>query len=73
MTEDREAAALRHLPELCVSSDDVALLRNGGAVLLRGASAPIVLDEAWASFNGSAVAIGSVRAGHFHPNRVLKG
>lgn len=67
------SVALRHLPELCVSSEDAALLRNGGAVLLRGASAPIVLEEAWASFNGSAVAIGSVRAGHFHPSRVLKG
>jgi hypothetical protein len=42
-------------------------------VLLRGASAPISVPDAWASFNGSAVAIGSVKAGHFHPNRVLKG
>jgi tRNA pseudouridine55 synthase len=65
--------ALRHLPELCVSSEDAALIRNGGIVLLRGASAPIAVAEAWASFNGSAVAIGSVKAGHFHPSRVLKG
>ena len=65
--------ALRHLPELLVSSEDAALIRNGGIVLLRGAAAPVVLPEAWASFNGSAVAIGSVRAGHFHPSRVLKG
>lgn len=67
------SVALRHLPELLVSSDDAALIRNGGAVLLRGASAPIMLAEAWASFNCSAVAIGSVKAGHFHPSRVLKG
>lgn len=67
------STALRHIPELVVSSDDAALIRNGGIVLLRGASAPIALDDAWASFNGSAVAIGSVRAGHFHPSRVLKG
>ena len=65
--------ALRHLPELCVSSEDAALIRNGGIVLLRGASAPIVVPDAWASFNGGAVAIGSVKAGHFHPSRVLKG
>ena len=65
--------ALRHIPELLISSEDAALIRNGGAVLLRGASAPIAIPEAWASFNGSAVAIGSVRAGHFHPSRVLKG
>ena len=67
------AVALRHLPELLVSSEDAALIRNGGVVLLRGAAAPITIEEAWASFNGSAVAIGSVRAGHFHPSRVLKG
>lgn len=67
------SVALRHIPELLVSSEDAALIRNGGAVLLRGASAPIAIDEAWASFNGAAVAIGSVRAGHFHPSRVLKG
>jgi tRNA pseudouridine55 synthase len=67
------SVAMRHLPELCVSSDDAALIRNGGVVLLRGASAPIALPEVWASFNGSVVAIGSVRAGHFHPSRVLKG
>ena len=65
--------ALRHLPELCVSADDAALIRNGGVVLLRGASAPISIEQAWASANGSAVAIGSVRAGHFHPSRVLRG
>jgi tRNA pseudouridine55 synthase len=65
--------ALRHLPELCVSSEDAALIRHGGVVLLRGATAPIALAEVWASFNGSALAIGSVRAGHFHPSRVLKG
>jgi tRNA pseudouridine55 synthase len=67
------SVALRHIPELLVSSEDAALIRNGGAVLLRGAGAPIAVPEAWASVNGSAVAIGSVRAGHFHPSRVLKG
>jgi tRNA pseudouridine55 synthase len=67
------SVAQRHIPELLVSSEDAALIRNGGAVLLRGAGAPIAVPEAWASVNGSAVAIGSVRAGHFHPSRVLKG
>jgi tRNA pseudouridine55 synthase len=67
------AVALAHLPELRVTPEDAALIRNGGVVLLRGRDAPIALDEAWASLNGAAVAIGSVRAGHFHPNRVLKG
>ncbi|MEO7221418.1 MAG: tRNA pseudouridine(55) synthase TruB, partial [Devosia sp.] len=67
------AIALTHLHELRVSPEDAALIRNGGVVLLRGRDAPIALDEAWASLNGTAVAIGSVRAGHFHPNRVLRG
>lgn len=67
------AIALRHLPELRVSADDAAMIRNGGAVLLRGAGAPIELPDAWASHNSTAVALGTVRAGHFHPSRVLRG
>ena len=35
--------------------------------------APIALDDAWASLNGTVVALGSVRAGHFIPSRVLRG
>ncbi|HZY68228.1 MAG TPA: tRNA pseudouridine(55) synthase TruB, partial [Devosia sp.] len=67
------ATALQDVPEVRVSPEDASLIRNGGAVLLRGAGAPIALDDAWASLNGAAVAVGSVRAGHFHPSRVLKG
>ncbi len=67
------AIALAGLPELRIAPDDAALLRNGGVILLRGAHAPVQLAEAWASCNGTAVAIGAVRAGHFHPSRVLKG
>jgi tRNA pseudouridine55 synthase len=67
------SVALAHLHELRISAEDATFIRNGGAVLLRGANAPIALEEAWASVNGAAVAIGSVRAGHFHPSRVLRG
>ncbi len=67
------ATALKHLPELRMSPEEAAVVRNGGAVLLRGGNAPIALAAAWASLNGSAVAIGTVEAGHFKPNRVLKG
>jgi tRNA pseudouridine55 synthase len=67
------ALALGHLPELRMAGEDVALLRHGGAVLLRGAAAPVELDQAWASLAGSVIAIGSVRAGRFHPSRVLRG
>lgn len=65
--------ALAHLPELRMSPDEAAFLRNGGAVLLRGAGAPLALDIAWASLAGDAIAIGKVEAGHFKPSRVLRG
>ena len=66
------AIALRHLPELPVTADAAALIRNGNPVLLRGTLAPIELSEAWASIGGAVVALGTVRAGHFHPTRVLR-
>ena len=78
-TADRDAllkpaaTVLQHLPELRMSPDEAAFLCNGGVVLLRGRDAPVELPAAWASLNGAAIAIGSVKAGHFHPGRVLKG
>lgn len=66
------ADALRGIAELKLSAEDAALIRNGGVVLLRGAAAPVMLEEAWASCGGRPVAIGAVRAGHFHPARVLR-
>ena len=66
------AIALRHLPELRVTPEEALLLRNGNPVLLRGTRAPIELADAWASTGGAVVAIGSVRAGHFHPACVLR-
>ncbi len=66
------AAALRHLPEVRLGPDEAARLRHGGAVLLRGRDAPLELGAAWASSAGSAVAIGHVSAGQFHPERVLR-
>ena len=77
-SDDRDAlltpveVPLRTLPELPMTAADAILLRNGGVVLLRGAAAPIALAEAWASCNGRVVAMGEVRAGQFHPSRVLK-
>ncbi|MEO8758701.1 MAG: tRNA pseudouridine(55) synthase TruB [Devosia sp.] len=67
------AIALQHMPELRMSPEEAAFLRNGGVVLLRGRDAPVEVSEAWASLSGSAVAVGAVRAGHFHPSRVLRG
>jgi len=67
------AAALAHLPELRLAAPDAALIRNGGQVLLRGAGAPISLATAWASLDGTPIALGTVEAGHFKPTRVLHG
>jgi len=66
------ASVLQHLREIRVTAGDAALIRNGGAVLLRGAGAPVAEPAAWASLNGAALAIGAIRAGQFQPSRVLK-
>ncbi|MEP7241680.1 MAG: tRNA pseudouridine(55) synthase TruB [Devosia sp.] len=64
--------ALIRLPEFRLGADDAATIRNGGAVLLRGAGAPVAVDAAWVSFAGGAIAIGHVERGQFHPTRVLR-
>jgi tRNA pseudouridine55 synthase len=66
------ATALGGLPELRLDATQVAAIRNGNAVLLTGAGAPIALAEAWASHGGHAVAIGEVAQGKFQPHRVLR-
>ena len=58
------------LPELPATPEGAARLRNGnpGMVLASG------LDwgtEAWASFQGHAVAVGHYRGGELHPSRVF--
>jgi tRNA pseudouridine55 synthase len=65
------ATGLGALPEIRVAAEQAAAIRNGNAVLLAGAAAPIALDIAWASWQGDAVAIGSVEQGRFVPRRVL--
>ncbi|WP_375258228.1 tRNA pseudouridine(55) synthase TruB [Citreimonas sp.] len=61
---------LHDLPELRITADGLARLRNGnpGAVLPGDAEYG---DEAWASHEGRAVAVGVFRAGALHPTRVL--
>ncbi|HWA18141.1 MAG TPA: tRNA pseudouridine(55) synthase TruB [Devosia sp.] len=74
---DREAlllpasAALRRIPEIRLTPDEAALIRNGNPVLLRGRDAPVSLPEAWASLEGNVLALGSVVSGQFRPGRVL--
>lgn len=58
------------LPELKCTPEGAAKLRNGnpGMVL---ASDVDYGDEAWASLDGLAVAVGVYKAGELHPNRVF--
>jgi tRNA pseudouridine55 synthase len=62
--------ALAGLPEVRCTAAGAARLRNGnpGQVLTAAAGYG---DEAWASFEGRAVAVGSYRAGELAPSRVF--
>ncbi len=61
---------LADLPELRCTPEGAARLRNGnpGMVL---ASDVEYGDEAWASLDGKAVAVGVYKSGELHPNRVF--
>lgn len=61
---------LADLPELKCTPEGAARLRNGnpGMVL---ASDVEYGDEAWASLDGKAVAVGIYKAGELHPSRVF--
>jgi len=61
---------LTDLPELKCTAEGAARLRNGnpGMVL---ASDVEYGDEAWASFDGKAVAVGIYKSGELHPTRVF--
>lgn len=61
---------LADLPEVRATAEGAARLRNGnpGAVL---ASEAEFGEEAWASFEGRAVAVGTYMGGMLHPNRVF--
>ena len=61
---------LADLPELTATPEGAARLRNGnpGTVI---ASSVGYGDEAWASYQGRAVAVGIYRAGELHPGRVF--
>ena len=61
---------LADLPELPATPEGAARLRNGnpGQVIASDAD---YNEEAWASLNGKAVAVGNYRAGELHPSRVF--
>ena len=58
------------LPELRCTADGAARLRNGNPGLVISSEAEYG-DEAWASYDGRAVAVGTYRAGALHPSRVF--
>jgi tRNA pseudouridine55 synthase len=63
--------ALGGLPELPATAEGAARLRNGNPGMVIASSAGFG-DEAWASWQGRAVAVGIYKAGELHPGRVFK-
>jgi tRNA pseudouridine55 synthase len=61
---------LADLPELNCSAESAARLRSGQPGVVLGACAQYG-DQAWASHQGKAIAIGIYRSGDLHPNRVF--
>ncbi len=61
---------LADLPELHCKAEAAARLRNGNPGMVLNSDLEYG-DEAWASLNGAAVAIGIYRAGELHPSRVF--
>ncbi|WP_099827749.1 tRNA pseudouridine(55) synthase TruB [Oceaniglobus indicus] len=58
------------LPEVRCTPEGAARLRNGNPGMVISSEAEYG-DEAWASFEGRAVAVGIYRAGELHPSRVF--
>jgi tRNA pseudouridine55 synthase len=63
---------LADLPELKATPEGAARLRNGnpGMVIASGVDFG---DEAWASYQGKAIAVGRYQSGELHPSRVFNG
>ncbi|AVO37179.1 tRNA pseudouridine(55) synthase TruB [Pukyongiella litopenaei] len=58
------------LPELKCTPEGAVRLRNGNPGMVLAADVEYG-DEAWASFDGHAVAVGIYKAGELHPSRVF--
>jgi len=61
---------LEDLPEVRCTAEGAAKLRNGNPGMVISSDAEYG-DEAWASFEGRAVAVGIYRSGELHPSRVF--
>lgn len=62
---------LADLTELRCTQDGAAKLRNGNPGMVFAADDVEYGDEAWASLDGKAVAVGVYKAGELHPSRVF--
>jgi len=62
---------LDDLPELKASAEGATRLRHGNPGMVLSAGDVEYGDEAWASFEGKAVAVGVYKAGELHPSRVF--
>ncbi|TCP39744.1 tRNA pseudouridine(55) synthase TruB [Rhodovulum marinum] len=63
---------LADLPELRTTPEGATRMRNGNPGIVLTSDAEYG-DEAWASLDGEAVAVGIYKAGELHPSRVFKG
>jgi len=61
---------LADLPELKCTAEGAVRLRNGNPGMVLAATVEYG-DEAWASYDGKAVAVGIYKAGELHPSRVF--
>lgn len=61
---------LRDLPELHCTAEAAAKMRNGNPGMVISSDVEYG-DEAWASHQGHAIAVGTYRAGELHPSRVF--
>jgi tRNA pseudouridine55 synthase len=61
---------LADLPELPATAEGAARLRNGNPGMVIASDAEYG-EEAWASHQGRAVAVGIYKAGELHPSRVF--
>lgn len=65
-------SALAGLPSVALSNAEATRLRQGQAVLLRGRDSPIIRGRAYATLRGTLVALGEVKEGALHAQRVFR-
>lgn len=62
---------LDDLPELKATAEGAMRLRHGNPGMVLAAGDVEYGDEAWASYEGKAVAVGTYKSGELHPTRVF--